>query len=107
LRDCVPAKITSGITLPRSALALCSPSTQRTASETLLLPLPLGPTTPVMRPLSSMSVFSGKDLNPDISICFKNKSEALFPLFHPGLQKKIGITAECCANLANFYQQFD
>ena len=44
LRPSVPLKITSAISPPRSALADCSPSTQRMASETLDLPQPLGPT---------------------------------------------------------------
>ena len=43
-----PLKMTSAISPPRRLLALCSPSTQRTASTTLLLPEPLGPTMPVM-----------------------------------------------------------
>ena len=43
-----PLKITSSIESPRSCLALCSPMTQRIASETFVLPQPLGPTTPVM-----------------------------------------------------------
>ena len=60
----VPEKMTSSILLPRSVLVDCSPSTQRTASPILLLPLPLGPTTAV-RPLSNVSlILSGKDLKP-------------------------------------------
>jgi hypothetical protein len=39
-----PWKITSSIFAPRSRRARCSPSTQRTASDTLDLPQPLGPT---------------------------------------------------------------
>ena len=42
-----PEKITSSIAWPRSIFALCSPNTQRIASETLDLPEPLGPTTTV------------------------------------------------------------
>src|SRR6058998_2079545 len=38
----VPLKITSSILSPRSDFALCSPSTQATASDTLLFPQPLG-----------------------------------------------------------------
>ena len=44
----VPEKITSCIFPPRNCLALCSPRTQRTASPTLLFPLPFGPTMPVI-----------------------------------------------------------
>ena len=40
----VPLKMTSCILVPRSVFADCSPSTQRTASATLLFPHPLGPT---------------------------------------------------------------
>ena len=48
LRCAVPAKITSCIDPPRRDFALCSPSTHRIASDTLLLPDPFGPTTPVI-----------------------------------------------------------
>ena len=44
LRASLPPKITSSIRSPRRLLALCSPSTQVSASTTLLLPQPLGPT---------------------------------------------------------------
>ena len=60
----VPLKMTSAISEPRNCLADCSPSTQRTASEILLFPQPLGPTTAVM-PFSKFSVvLSANDLNP-------------------------------------------
>src|SRR5215207_3156732 len=63
-RPAVPAKITSSILPPRSALAPCSPSTQEMASTTLDLPDPLGPTTQVM-PGSSFNVVAvAKDLKP-------------------------------------------
>ena len=42
-RSAVPAKMTSSILPPRSALAPCSPSTQAIASTTLDLPDPFGP----------------------------------------------------------------
>ncbi len=67
LRFSVPPKITSSIFAPRSVFALCSPSTQRTASDILDLPLPLGPTTPVMPVSNTISVRSANDLNPYIS----------------------------------------
>ena len=64
LRLPLPEKITSSILLPRRYLALCSPNTQRMASEILLLPEPFGPTTAVI-PLSKVnSVLSAKDLKP-------------------------------------------
>src|SRR5437870_1410286 len=59
-----PLKITSAISPPRRLLALCSPSTQRTASTRLLLPEPLGPTMPVMPAGKVNSVRSAKLLNP-------------------------------------------
>ena len=43
-----PAKITSGILLPRRLLADCSPKTHRSDSIILLFPLPFGPTIPVI-----------------------------------------------------------
>src|SRR6476661_1733514 len=60
----VPAKMTSSILPPRRLLAPCSPITQASASTTLDLPEPLGPTMQVM-PGSSWSVVDeAKDLNP-------------------------------------------
>ena len=49
-----------------------SPSTQRTASEILLLPEPFGPTTAVMPFPNVNSVLSGNDLNPCISSVLNN-----------------------------------
>ena len=63
----LPLKITSSIDVPRRLLALCSPSTQLIASETLLLPQPFGPTMPVTPPLKDSSWRSQKDLKPTIS----------------------------------------
>src|SRR5471032_39062 len=57
-----PLKITSCMFSPRSCLADDSPSTQRTASITLDLPHPLGPTTPTSCPGTAMEVGSTKDL---------------------------------------------
>ncbi len=59
-----PAKMTSSIACPRSCLADCSPRTHRTASETLDLPEPLGPTTTVTPGSSCITLLSAKDLNP-------------------------------------------
>src|SRR6185369_12431758 len=64
LRPSVPLKMTSAISPPRSALADCSPSTQRIASETLDLPHPLGPTIAVTPGMKLREVLSAKDLNP-------------------------------------------
>ena len=63
-RAWVPPKMTSCILAPRRDLLDCSPSTQRMASDRLLLPLPLGPTTAVKPWSNSNRVLSGKDLNP-------------------------------------------
>ena len=63
-RPAVPAKITSSILPPRSALAPCSPSTQAMASTTLDLPEPFGPTTQVMPGSSRSVVAEAKDLKP-------------------------------------------
>ena len=64
LRAEEPWKITSSIFAPRNMRARCSPSTQRTASETFDLPQPFGPTTAVTPVLKSISVSSANDLNP-------------------------------------------
>src|SRR5215510_3256281 len=65
----VPLKMTSSIFSPRRDLALCSPKTHAMASETLLLPQPLGPTMAVIP--ASWTVISPRsenDLKPMISI---------------------------------------
>src|SRR3954469_21491537 len=64
LRESVPLKMTSAISPPRRALADCSPSTQRIASDTLDLPHPLGPTIAVTPGWKFKDVLSAKDLNP-------------------------------------------
>ena len=60
----VPAKITSAMFEPRSARAPCSPITQASASTTLDLPDPLGPTTHVMPGWRASVVALAKDLKP-------------------------------------------
>src|SRR4029450_11478143 len=60
----VPAKITSSIFPPRNVLAPCSPITQLSASTTLDLPEPLGPTTQVIAGSKLRVVADAKDLNP-------------------------------------------
>src|SRR5215217_598704 len=68
----VPAKMTSSILPPRSDLGPCSPSTQATASTTLDLPDPLGPTMTVIPGSKSRVVFSANDLNPRRVSDFRN-----------------------------------
>src|SRR5947209_18751348 len=71
LRPSVPLKMTSDISPPRSALADCSPKTQRIASETLDLPQPLGPTMAVTPGWKFREVLSAKDLKPKTVIFFR------------------------------------
>src|SRR4051794_38402479 len=63
-RPALPAKMTSSILPPRSDLAPCSPITHASASTTLDLPDPLGPTTAVMPGSKWNVVADAKDLNP-------------------------------------------
>src|SRR5258705_13968162 len=77
LRSLDPLKITSAICSPRNCLADDSPSTQRTASITLDLPHPLGPTTPTSCPGTAMVVGSTKDLKPESFTERSRKREAL------------------------------
>src|SRR6476659_1529505 len=75
----VPAKMTSSILPPRRLLAPCSPITQASASTTLDLPEPLGPTMQVM-PGSSWSVVDeAKDLNPLRVRLFRYNARLLTP----------------------------
>src|SRR6478609_34616 len=60
----VPAKMTSSILPPRRLLAPCSPITQASASTTLDLPEPFGPTTQVMPGSRRSVVAEAKDLKP-------------------------------------------
>src|SRR6188472_3692881 len=60
----VPAKMTSSILPPRRLFAPCSPITHASASTTLDLPEPLGPTMQVMPGSSCNDVDEAKDLNP-------------------------------------------
>src|SRR5476651_1319381 len=68
-----PLKITSCMESPRSAEALDSPNTQRTASIRLDLPQPLGPTMPTSWPGTSIVVGSTKDLKPASLSCVRRK----------------------------------
>ena len=56
--------MTSSILPPRNDFAPCSPITQASASTTLDLPEPLGPTMQVMPGSSSRVVDDAKDLKP-------------------------------------------
>ena len=68
----VPAKMTSSILEDRTVFGLWAPSTQATASTTLDLPLPLGPTTTVTPGSNSKVVVSAKDLKPLSVSDFRN-----------------------------------
>src|SRR3954447_1328950 len=72
-REEVPAKITSSIFPPRSDLAPCSPITQASASTTLDLPEPFGPTTQVIPGSRRSVVEDAKDLKPRNVRLFKYK----------------------------------
>src|SRR6201998_3733960 len=63
-RLAVPMKITSSMRALRSARVLWAPRTQVTASTTLDLPDPFGPTTAVTPGSNSKTVASAKDLKP-------------------------------------------
>src|SRR5579859_5126250 len=91
-RPAVPAKITSSILPPRSDLAPCSPMTQASASTTLDLPEPLGPTTQVIPGSKRSVVAEANDLKPRRVMLFRYTSvEVLaasragtYPLSVPG-----------------------
>ena len=73
LGDCPfpPAKITSRICCPRTAVGLCSPSAQRTASVMFDLPEPFGPTITLTPGEKVSRVRSGKDLKPFRLMAFR------------------------------------
>ncbi len=74
----VPAKITSSIPPERMDLGEFSPITQRIASSRLLLPQPLGPTTPVSPGSIRSSLGSTKLLKP-LSLSLRNSTRASPP----------------------------
>src|SRR5690606_12344924 len=77
LRPPEPLKMTSVIDSPRRCLAELSPITQRTASMTLDLPHPLGPTT-AHRLLGKCTVVgSTKDLNPASLVLLRRMDDSL------------------------------
>src|SRR5688572_27564291 len=71
-----PLKMTSSISSPRTDLYDSVPRTHLTASTTLDLPHPLGPTMQVTPGSKTISVFWAKDLNPHISSFFSCMSLA-------------------------------
>src|SRR3989338_2705404 len=73
----LPLKIMSSMLEPRSDLALCSPSTQRIASEILDLPQPFGPTKAVTPGSKLTVVLSRNDLKPKSSNFLKYKQHPL------------------------------
>src|SRR5687767_4714256 len=81
-RVAAPWKITSSILPPRSSRADCSPSTQRTASETFDLPQPLGPTMAVTPSSNSRVTVSANDLKPE--------SSSLVSFMRQGLGREVG-----------------
>src|SRR5580692_2325448 len=87
-RDDVPAKMTSSILAERNERGPWAPSTQVTASTTLDLPLPFGPTTPVIPGSTCSTVGSAKDLNPFMLSDFKNIGATL-----PGAYRVGGLIA--------------
>ena len=60
----LPEKITEVLSAALNDLLDCSPKTHLTASTTLLLPEPFGPTIPFILLVNSKSILSAKDLNP-------------------------------------------
>src|ERR1700704_3267352 len=83
LRACTPRpppKITSCIDCPRTASGDCSPIAHSTASVTLDLPEPLGPTTTLTPGPKSRRVRSGKDLKPFNVSAFRRISDLPQPL---------------------------
>src|SRR5205823_10712517 len=70
-RPGAPPKITSCIDWPRTAIGDCSPSAHRTASVTLDLPDPFGPTITLTPGPNSSLVRSGNDLKPLSVIAFR------------------------------------
>src|ERR687895_828127 len=80
----VPAKMTSSILPPRNDFAPCSPMTQASASTTLDLPEPLGPTTQVIPGSNRSVVEDAKDLKPR-SVRFFKYTRALSQPLAAGL----------------------
>ena len=91
----MPLKITSAISPPRSALADCSPSTQRIASSTFDLPQPFGPDHRSHAAMEFRTVCGANDLKPIISRDLKIHEESfslrcreVYGLLEASLQEK-------------------
>src|SRR6202050_4855345 len=93
-RDEVPAKMTSSILAERSERGPWAPSTQVTASTTLDLPLPLGPTTTVIPGSNCSTVGSAKDLKPFMLSDFRNIGATL-PEAYAGRGTRTAYTWQC------------
>src|SRR5690349_23244198 len=81
-RAAEPEKMTSSISLPRTDVGRVSPITQRSASNRLDFPQPLGPTTAVNPGSTKSSVGSTNDLNPE-SLSRVNFKEMRRPTLGP------------------------
>ena len=93
-RLAVPMKMTSSIFAERTVRGPWAPSTQATASTTLDLPLPFGPTTTVTPGSNSSTAGSAKDLNPLRERDFRNTGRS--PYRHPrGTAGGPGQTWQC------------
>src|SRR5256885_16180482 len=102
LRVSAPLKITSAISSPRSDLADCSPSAQRTASSTLDFPQPFGPTIAVTPSWKLKRVLSANDLKPNSSSdckCILGQNPAPW---EPQYSRRIRVTREKSYNLKGF-----
>ncbi len=80
---------------PRTATGDCSPSAQRTASVTLDLPDPLGPTITLTPGPNSSRVRSGKDLKPFSVIDFRYTRA---PPGHVSIASNAACAASCSAS---------
>src|SRR5213595_2770369 len=102
LRVSTPLKMTSAISSPRSDLADCSPSAQRTASSTLDFPQPFGPTIAVTPSWKLKTVLSANDLKPKSSSdckCILGLNPAPW---EPQYSRAIRVTSEKSYNLKGF-----
>src|SRR5881392_4179485 len=114
-RSAEPLKITSCMWSPRSCLAEDSPSTQRTASITLDLPHPLGPTTPTSCPGTAMVVGSTKDLKPESLTEVSRKAGFLdaasscfdYPIAYLGPSVQLDFTGTNAAPMAKSSKKLD
>src|ERR1700682_431636 len=91
-----PLKITSCMCSPRNCFADDSPSTQRTASITLDLPHPFGPTTPTSCPGTAMDVGSTKDLKPESLTEVRRKERVSYVTRPAGEQTAAGRRISLC-----------